>query len=356
MTKHWDQLGNLDHLAVGLNATLGDPWHGNGAFDGAVPLDAAIRVLTINAAKLPLQRLVVTGMNADGSPHEEAEPVLSYGKPLYGIFDQDTGHCFQAGVSEGYVIHDYTELVDQVASILDAGAGDVEIGSVISLGMKEQAFVQIRPKEGVTVGGDQLLPFIAGYSSLDSSLATGFRACRTRVVCDNTQAMCLNEKQATYRIKHTKNSQLKVNEARAMLGVLFDGIPRMVAEVDRYQNTGMTDAAYRMLIERLFPLKDDKGIDLDGRSLTIATSKRETLARMWVTDKRVSPYRNTVWGAIQAVNTATTHEFTVRGAAKGFSRTDRQAGNLISGRTATLDTDTIAAINGVFETMGLATV
>lgn len=356
MSRFFDQLSDQNHLVVGLNRELGDPWHGNGAFDDAVPLDAAVRVLTVNAAKRPLFTQQVDGVDDQGNLVITTEPVLSGGKPLYGVFDEDTGHCFQAGVGDGYTIHDYTDLIEWLAALVDAGAGEVEIGCAMALGHKEQAMVQIRPHEGVVIGGDKILPWLAAHSSLDSSWATGIKACRTRLVCDNTGRMIMGEGNPTYKIKHTKNSKLRIAEAREVIGIMFESIDDMAAEIDRLQNTTLTDPQFGMVVDRTVPITDDKGNPLDGRAKTIAESKRETLARLWVQDPRVAPFRGTVWGAVQAHNTAVTHEFTVRGASAGISRTDRQAINTVNGRIDTVDAETIKAINEVFDNLGLATV
>ena len=345
MSRFFDQLGNRDHLAVGLNAEFGDPWHGHGAFSGSVPMEDAMRVLAINAEIKPL--FVVDFDAPMGFRQLDG---------LNGVFDADTGHCFQAGVSDGFVIHDYDDLLEWVAAIVDAGGDEVEIGCAMALGHKQQAMVQIRVPEGVTVGGDKILPWISAHSSLDSSWATGIKACRTRLVCDNTGRMIMGEKNPTFKIKHTRNSKLRIAEARQVLGVVFDSIPELVAEVDKLQNTALSDKQFAMVVDRLVPMKDDNGQPLEGRGKTIAETKRETFARMWVSDPRVRDFRGSVYGAVQAVNTAVTHEFTVRGAAKGITRTDRQAINTVSGRIDQVDAETIKAINEVFEGLGMATV
>lgn len=356
MSRFFDQLSDQSHLVVGLNRELGDPWHGNGAFDDAVPLDAAIRVLTVNAAKRPLFTQSITGADEQGNLLVSTDPVMTAGKQLYGVFDEDTGHCFQAGVGEGYTIHDYTELIEWLAALVDAGAGDVEIGCAMALGHKEQAMVQIRPPEGVVIGGDKILPWLAAHSSLDSSWATGIKACRTRLVCDNTGRMIMGEGNPVYKIKHTKNSKLRLAEAREVIGIMFESIDVMAEEIDRLQNTSLTDPQFQMVVDRTVPIKGDDGNPLEGRAKTIAESKRETLARLWVQDPRVAPFRGTVWGAVQAHNTAVTHEFTVRGASSGITRTDRQAINTVNGRIDQVDAETIKAINEVFDNLGLATV
>lgn len=351
MGNYTDQIHNLTNSAFGLRDEHGDMWHGHDIFAGSVPVETALNVLRINAVKLPLTYQVPFGPDGD----TVTMPVMKGDDPLYGIFDGDTGHCFNAGVTDSYQIHVYEELLDLLCALLDQGAHDVKIGGVAAWGHKQQAMIQVRPAEGVTVGGDKILPWLAAYSSLDSTLATGVKACRTRFQCWNTGRMILGEKNPTYKIKHTRNSQARIAQAREIVGIMFESIPAMVAEIDRFQNVTLTDAQFSRVVDKLFPLVDAAGQPLVKNSRTIAEGKRDTLAGMWKNDPRVRDYTGTVWGAIQTVNTAVTHEFTVRGAAKGITRTDRQAQNTVTGKIDTVDAETIRAINEVFAGMGVPT-
>lgn len=345
MSQHYDQLGNLDNLAVGLNAELGDPWHGHGAFANAVPLDAALRVLTVHADVTPLFVIDIDspmGFRQLDNAH--------------AVVDTDTGHVFQAGVSDGYRVYLYEDLMQLVSDLIEVGAGDVEIGCAMALGHKEQAMVQVRPPQGITVGGDRILPWIAAYSSLNSTWATGVKACRTRLVCDNTGRMVMGEDTPTFKVKHTKNASVRLGAAREALGIMWESIPAMAAEVERLQNTTLTDGQFRQTLAKLYPLTGPDGGSLAQRAVTIANGKRETVAGLWANDPRVGDYRGTAYGAIQAVNTAFTHNFTVRGTASGITRTDRQAINTVSGKVDQVDAMTIAAINAVFAEMGMASV
>lgn len=364
MTKHWEQLSDLDHLAGGLVDDLGQMWHGFGQFSGSVPLDAVRRVLDLTVEKRPLYYLKSNDepmLNDDGeiviAPTVTPAAITKNGDPIYGIFDANSDHCFRVGASEGFLLHPYQELFDLTAEILDTNKDDVEIGCAMSLGHKEQMMVQVRLKEGVTVGGDKLLPWICCYSSVNSTWATGWKPCKTRLQCDNTGALIMREDTANYKIRHTKNSRVKLGEARLALGLMFDSIPKMIAEVDRFQNTALTDNQFRMTLDKLIPLTDKNGNKLeDGRGLTIATSKRATIDRMWRDDPRVSDYNGTVWGAVQAVNTATTHEFTIRGTNNGVTRSDRQVQATVTGSIDKVDQETINAINEVFSSLGMASV
>ena len=360
MSKHFDQLDDLDHLAGGFVEELGQMWHGFGKFARAVPREAVERVLTVTAEKRPLfwmQEQQEPVINADGdieiATFGSPQPVTRGDKPIFGIFDADTGHCFQSGVTDGYLIHPYLPLLEMTAEIVGESADTLEYGCAVALGNKEQMMVQIRMRQGVVVGGDKLLPWLACYSSLNSTWATGWKLCATRLQCDNTAAMVMGEKASAYQVKHTRHSALRVGEARRVIGLLEDTVPRMVAEVDRFQHTSLSDNQFRMVVDKLVPVtgKDGKPLE-DGRGLTIALGKRATIHRMWTADPRVNGYRGSVWGAIQAVSTAATHEFSVRGA----SRYERQVQATVTGAIDTLNRQTVEAVNAVFDSLGMASV
>jgi hypothetical protein len=58
-------------------------------------------------------------------------------------------------------------------------------------------------------------------------------------------------------------------------------------------------------------------------------TKREQLHDLWHKDPRVTPWKGTAWGVVQAVNTWQTHVQTVRGA----HRFERQMTNALDGST-----------------------
>jgi Domain of unknown function (DUF932) len=71
--------------------------------------------------------------------------------------------------------------------------------------------------------------------------------------------------------------------------------------------------------------------------------KRASLERLWRHDARVSPWKNTAWGVVQAVNTWAHHEQTVRGS----TRLERNMLRAVDGTTWTLDRTTLATLRPV---------
>ena len=74
------------------------------------------------------------------------------------------------------------------------------------------------------------------------------------------------------------------------------------------------------------------GQALTGRALTLAGTKRDTLAGLYRTDPRVAPWAGTAHGVLQAVSTYDQHQATVRG-----SRAERNHLKTITGDFGRLD-------------------
>lgn len=313
---------------IGLNGELGDPWHGEAHFLEAVPVDEAVKFLSFEVVE---KAIFVVDVD---SPLGFAEVP---GKKA--IVREDNGYVYQIS-TDRWVKHDYVAwLIEAVAEIVDASMGELEIGSVICLQQGQQACVQIRPPKGVTVGGDRVVPFLTAFSSMDSSLATGYKPARVRVVCRNTQAAAYGDKAfPMLKYKHTKNSKVRAEAAREVLGLVFQMEDAIAEEMDQMMHTSFGDDQFAQLMDVFRPVPEE-----DGRSKTIANKARGQLLTLWEYDMRVAPFRGTVWGATQAFNTFGHHYATVQ----NMDRDSRQALNLIKGETEKDDRLVLAAVGAI---------
>lgn len=331
---------------VGLTAELGNPWWGKGHFDGAVPIEEARKLLTVDVAEGTVRveledPLPVIELIRNASTIEDAR---RYADVLLGMrADAPDGSRFKAVVdrTEGYVFqvassrwsndgHQYETMLDHASALLDVSGGSMVIGSVIALDHRQKAMVQVRPTEGVTVGGDKLLPWLAMFSSLDSSWASGIKGCWTRAVCDNTSAMVVAERTARYARKHTKNTSFQLSECRRVLEVFHTSTELEVAEIERLMNTPVTVGQFGEVAELLLPLQGD----MTPTATTRRTNERQAVWMLYAADPRVAPFKDTAWGILQAWNTHSIHGITPK---NGKSRTERQAFNLIGGHQESAD-------------------
>lgn len=246
------------------------------------------------------------------------------------IVRSDNGHVM--GIfTEGYEPHPYEEwLINTIATVLD---DELSIGSAGLLKNGAVAWVSVEVPETITTPeGVEFRPHLFGATSFDGSLATTFKRAVTNIVCDNTMAASLAEAGQQIKIRHSRYSRLRIHEAREALNIIYDLADDFAAEVAGLCRTPVSDAEWSAFLDAHAPLPEE-----EGRKHTMAEHKRETLMRLWNHDTRVAPWRNTAWGVIQAVNTYTHHEQTVRGA----GRVERNMLRAVTGGVDELDQATL---------------
>lgn len=240
--------------------------------------------------------------------------------------------------SDGYSGHQYGEwcvknvetMVDESISV--ANAGLLKGGAI--------AWVQIETPDNIeTPEGVTIRPFVMATTSFDGSIATTYKDGYTDTVCDNTRDAFLREKSNVYRVKHTRNSKFDVLTAREALNILHSNTEDFMAEIAALCAVDVSDAQWSKFVQAHAPIEDGA----KGRGVTMAENKRAELTKMWNHDDRVSPWRNTAWGVVQAVNTYTHHMSIVRNA----NRFERNMMRAVTGGVATLDRDTLGTLQTV---------
>jgi phage/plasmid-like protein (TIGR03299 family) len=288
-------------VKVGFTEQRGNAWHyrkgDNNHFPGAVPITVAHELFDFEVVKLPIY--------VDNTPVEGMEAVYApdYAK-VFGFF------------SDGYTIHPYNEwLVQHTNTLLD---GDLQIGSCGLLRERAIAFLQAEVPDSFTDAetGEKIRGSVLASTSLDGSTATGYDIVFTRVVCDNTLRMAQGEKTGKrYRLRHTKNSKVRFEDAMEALGLVQAEAELMLGQIHDLARTPVTSMQWHDFLTVHVPRPSEK-----GRGQTMADNKRDALSTLWTTDERVAPWAGTAWGVVQAVNTYNQHLATVRSTAARFER------------------------------------
>jgi phage/plasmid-like protein (TIGR03299 family) len=239
--------------------------------------------------------------------------------------------------TDGYEPHPYREwLIGTISRLLDA---DLSIGSAGLLRGGAVAWVSVEvPDNIVTPEGVEFRPNLFGATSFDGSLATTFKRAVTNIVCDNTMSSGLAEAGQQIKIKHSRYSKLRIGEARQALNVVYQVADGFAAEVARLCQISVSSAQWSAFLDTYAPVPRQR-----GRGRVLAERKRATLARLWNHDTRVTPWAGTAYGVVQAINTYTHHEQTVRGA----QRAERNMLRAITGGVDDLDRATLATLNHV---------
>ncbi|MFC5830378.1 DUF932 domain-containing protein [Nonomuraea insulae] len=253
------------------------------------------------------------------------------------IIRPDTGRIL--GVfKQGFRIHEYKRwLVDHIETILD---DDLSIGSAGLLKGGAVAWVQVEvPDTCTTPEGIAFRPFLSAATSLDGSLSSTYQTGAQLIVCDNTLSAALATNNAKrVKIKHSRRSLDHVADVRDALGIIHQIADGFAAEVQRLCRIEVSRKDWTTFLERHVPVPKE-----GGRKRTLAENKRHTLARLWDYDPRVSPWQGTAFGVVQAVNTFTHHNQTVRGAA----RAERNMHRMVTGGVDDLDLATLQTLEKV---------
>lgn len=249
-----------------------------------------------------------------------------------------TGHRFGT-FKLGYKIHDYDEwLIAQAANLLDDS--ELSIGSAGLLRQGGLAWVQVEVPETIdTPEGVSFRPFLTSATSLDGSLSSTYNTGVQLVVCDNTLSAALGDESAKQvKIKHSRNSIGRLTEVREALELVHRVADDYSAQVHVLCATEVSDKAWASFLDAHVELPKEA-----GRSRTLAEGKREALQLLWNNDNRVSPWKGTAFGVIQAVNTFTHHVATTRGASKA----ERNAERAVLGKVDQLDQGTLDTLQKV---------
>jgi len=185
-----------------------------------------------------------------------------------------------------------------VRNILD---DDLCVSSAGLLREGAVAWVEVSVPEAITTPeGVVFRPNLLTTTSFDGSVATTFKRTVTDVVCDNTRAAALAEKGQTYRVKHTRHSQLRLADARDALAMVYTVADEFAAEVKQLCGTVVSDEQWREFLNAHTPLVDAQGRDLEGRSATSARLKRAALVDLYRHDPRSAPWAGTAHGVLAA--------------------------------------------------------
>jgi phage/plasmid-like protein (TIGR03299 family) len=246
-------------------------------------------------------------------------------------------------VSERYAIHQYSDsLVSAVERITGAGT-DLGISAAGTNRNGAVGWVSVSlPDTRTTAEGVEYLPNLIAYGSHDGSLVTGYKRSVLNMVCNNQMGSMLHTGATAVRVKHTRNSVLRLESAQHALGILAETADTFAEGVRELCQLPVSEADFAAFLAEFAPIPTIED-GANTRGLTMAENKRDALSTLWASDARVSPWRGTAYGVVQAVNTYSQHVQTVRGA----HRDERNLLSTLSGDWDALDTNTAASVRRV---------
>lgn len=328
-TREWLSQNTL----IGFTEKRGPAWHyrkgDDNHYAGAVPVDDVLKRLFSWTPVVVPEQWTFNGQ-------------LVTGKDVV-ILRSDNGAKLGTH-SDGYRVHEYPEwLIDNVVTLLDGSHNELGIGSAVLLKGGKIASVQVEVPETFTgPGGVQARPFLTSTTSLDGSISTQYGRMITKVVCDNTLTIGLNEKGGRIKIRHTRNSLAgKVQAAREALELIMTTKDDFFAEVQTLLDTELTARGFDEIVSELTTVDETKVKTEQGlkKSRTMAQNKRDKLYGLRA-DERVAPWWGSAYGGFQLLSTYRQHEQGVKGA----TRPERNMLNMVLGETEKSDRSDLALV------------
>jgi phage/plasmid-like protein (TIGR03299 family) len=288
------------------------------------------------AVEVPADMDTMTHLSDEGAPMRWEVQV-----DRQAITRSDNHHLMGL-FKDSYVPHQYAEwLLTQVANLLD---DDLGVSSAGLLRSGAIAWVEVSVPESITTPeGVTFRPNLLATTSFDGTVATTYKRTVTDTVCDNTREMALAEEGQQIKVRHSRYSNLRLNDARDALAMVHTTADDFAAEVKALCETPVAPKQWSRFLDLAVPLTNSKGEKLEGRSLTTAINKQDALKRLYRHDERVAPWAGTAHGVVQAVNTYSHHEGTVR----GINRAERNMLRTVQGDFGRVDRETVATLQKV---------
>ena len=288
-------------------------WHKLGTVTaGAMTAEEALDIAQLNSVVKVSENPVT--VNIDGLTYQLPNKFITYrDHPKKGITPYGVVGNRYTPIQNHEAFSFLNHLVDESGAIFETAG---------SIGDGRQVFVSIKMPDSVKLSGnaDLIDMYIMATNSHDGSKSFTAAVTPIRPVCTNTVAMALKSAKSKVTLKHTVGATHKVQQARELLGLVFEYQTEFQEEVERLLDESFTNSQFEQLVERIFPYT--KGEDTSKRGVTKIDMKRDALLELWTapTQKVVA---NTKWAAYNAVVEYADWVLPVRGANAEVARAER---------------------------------
>jgi phage/plasmid-like protein (TIGR03299 family) len=244
------------------------------------------------------------------------------------VIHSTTGKVFNV-FSNRYNVHQYEQtLLKNLTEIIDSHDLGIDSAGLLREGGK--AWVQISVPENISSkAGFEFRPTLLASTAHDGTLATTYRRVIQAVVCDNTLNMALNEQtDSVVKFRHNSDASLDGSLARIReaLEIIYQTAESFQQELDALTAWSVTDKQFTKLVEQVYPISLTDDGSQNAQSASKQNPKRDALQSLWRNDERVTPWKNTALGVVQAFTTANQHVF-----GKQESRAQRNYNQLVNG-------------------------
>ncbi len=218
--------------------------------------------------------------------------------------DPATGRVrYLSTVGGGYGIRQNEEQ----AVLLDALVAESGAESLADAGQLDggkRTFVTMKLPQTMTVAGvDPVELYLAVFNSHDGSSAFRVMLVPLRVWCANQLGVAIRDKVSEVSIRHTRYAEIKVEEIRAKLSLMYSYADAFEAEARKMIDAELTTPEFQEVVETIWPVDDHAPV----RTRNNAERRRGELMRLWSSADTQKAVRGTRWAAWQAITEYVDH-------------------------------------------------
>jgi phage/plasmid-like protein (TIGR03299 family) len=233
--------------------------------------------------------------------------------PLAGfraIVRSDNDHVFQVA-SDRYQPVQNQDVIEFFREFCEAGHATMETVGALRDGAVIWALAKLNGGSSMTLaGGDQLKGHMLLTTSHDGSLKTIGKPCQERVVCGNTLGFALNEKSATYSLKHSsKFTDEQKGEARRVMGMAIQSIAQLNDLSAELAKVTVDHQGWMEFIGRL--LGEENVLDSKTAELSRVAAEIQD-STMTSPGSGLISARGTLWGVVNGVTHYVDHKARAR--------------------------------------------
>lgn len=240
------------------------------------------------------------------------EPVIYNGKEVPGLFVTSRINPFTNEreaiwtVGSKYKPHQNEEAFAFTENIINLGGANWDTMGSLDNGKRVFGTLVI-PQEFVLDpkgASDRVKTYLGVATSHDGTLPITSFMTGIRVVCQNTLTMALAGNQRTYKVRHTKNAEGRLEDARQALRVSYAYFGELEQEARALYETAITNRKFDEIVKTLWPIPDE--VVKDGKvsnqgAITRAKNTGDYVSTLYREAGTLDNIRGTAWGAFNAL-------------------------------------------------------
>lgn len=253
-----------------------------------------------------LDALKFGGLNWEVEKLQLSNPKNSDLINSWGIFRADN-NAFLGNVGSDYQPIQNSKMVETIDTLLTSWNGcHYESGGALGIG--ETVWVMAKIPEQIKVGNDISENYIFFSNSHNGKSFANVKLTSTRIVCQNTLSIALKDAGKVFRIQHSKNCNIRIDQTLATIGSVSNQIKDLNSVFNILNSKLITMDEFNNILRCLFPVTSEV------ESSTVKLKKDLVTGLFESNDRNAFPeQRGTAYNLLNAVTGYADHLAPARG-------------------------------------------